>query len=38
VILIVNDMIGQFQAFTLKFIKKYTNMAEVVTGAVNKYV
>ncbi|GAG37515.1 unnamed protein product, partial [marine sediment metagenome] len=29
-LLIVSDMIGQFQAFTPKFVKKYGNVAEVV--------
>ncbi len=37
-LLIVSDMIGQFQAFTPKFVKKYANVAEVVTGAMKEYV
>lgn len=37
-LLIVSDMIGQFQAFTPKFVKKYANVAEVVTGAMKDYV
>ena len=36
-LLIVSDMIGQFQAFTPKFVKKYCNVAEVVTNAMRKY-
>jgi 3-methyl-2-oxobutanoate hydroxymethyltransferase len=36
-ILIVSDMIGQFQAFTPKFVKKYCNVAEVVTQAMGEY-
>jgi len=37
-LLIVSDLIGQFQAFTPKFVKKYCNVAEVITGAMKKYV
>ncbi|MGL4208842.1 MAG: 3-methyl-2-oxobutanoate hydroxymethyltransferase [Candidatus Adiutrix sp.] len=37
-LLIVSDMIGQFQAFTPKFVKKYSNVAEVITGAMKEYV
>jgi len=37
-LLIVSDMIGQFQAFTPKFVKKYCNVAEVVTTAMKEYV
>jgi 3-methyl-2-oxobutanoate hydroxymethyltransferase len=37
-LLIVSDMIGQFQAFTPKFVKKYSNVAEVVTNAMKDYV
>jgi 3-methyl-2-oxobutanoate hydroxymethyltransferase len=37
-LLIVSDMIGQFQAFTPKFVKKYSNIAEVVTNAMKDYV
>ena len=36
-LLIVSDMIGQFQAFTPKFVKKYCNVAEVVTNAMRQY-
>lgn len=37
-ILIVSDMIGLFQAFTPKFVKKYANVAEVITNAMKAYV
>jgi 3-methyl-2-oxobutanoate hydroxymethyltransferase len=36
-LLIVSDIIGQFQAFTAKFVKKYSNVAEVVTNAMRNY-
>ena len=36
-LLIVSDMIGQFQAFTPKFVKKYCNVAEVVTNGMKAY-
>jgi 3-methyl-2-oxobutanoate hydroxymethyltransferase len=37
-LLIVSDLIGQFQAFTPKFVKKYANVAGVVTQAMREYV
>lgn len=37
-LLIVSDLIGQFQAFTPKFVKKYCNVAEMVTNAMKEYV
>ena len=37
-LLIVSDTIGQFTAFTPKFVKKYANVAEVVTKALKDYV
>lgn len=37
-LLIVSDLIGQFQAFTPKFVKKYADVAGVVTGAMKEYV
>ncbi|MGB2982283.1 MAG: 3-methyl-2-oxobutanoate hydroxymethyltransferase [Candidatus Bipolaricaulia bacterium] len=37
-LLIVSDLIGQFQAFTPKFVKKYCNVAETVTEAMRAYV
>jgi 3-methyl-2-oxobutanoate hydroxymethyltransferase len=36
-LLIVSDLIGQFQAFTPKFVKKYCNVADVVTKALSDY-
>jgi len=36
-LLIVSDMIGQFQAFTPKFVKKYCNVAEIITKAMSDY-
>jgi 3-methyl-2-oxobutanoate hydroxymethyltransferase len=36
-LLIVSDLIGQFQAFTPKFVKKYCNVAEVITDAMKHY-
>jgi 3-methyl-2-oxobutanoate hydroxymethyltransferase len=37
-LLIVSDLIGQFQAFTPKFVKRYCNVAEVITQAMKEYV
>ena len=37
-LLIVSDAIGQFQAFTPKFVKKYCNVAQVVTEGLTQYV
>jgi 3-methyl-2-oxobutanoate hydroxymethyltransferase len=37
-LLIVSDLIGQFQAFTPKFVKKYANVAEVVTTGMKQYI
>jgi len=36
-LLIVSDLIGQFQAFTPKFVKKYADVAGVVTAAMKAY-
>lgn len=36
-LLIVSDMIGQFQAFTPKFVKKYADVAQVVINAMREY-
>jgi 3-methyl-2-oxobutanoate hydroxymethyltransferase len=36
-LLIVSDLIGQFQAFTPKFVKKYANVAEVILRAFQEY-
>ena len=37
-LIIVSDLIGQFQAFTPKFVKKYADVAQVVTDAMKAYV
>ena len=37
-LLIVSDLIGQFQAFTPKFVKKYCNVAEIITNAMRAYI
>jgi 3-methyl-2-oxobutanoate hydroxymethyltransferase len=37
-LLIISDLIGQFQAFTPKFVKKYANVSEVVTNAIREYI
>lgn len=37
-LLIVSDMVGQFQAFTPKFVKKYCNVAEMYIDAFKTYV
>ena len=36
-LLIVSDLIGQFQAFTPKFVKRYCNVAEMITKALKQY-
>ena len=36
-LLIVSDLIGQFQAFTPKFVKQYCNVAEVIIKAMSDY-
>ncbi len=36
-LLIVSDLIGQFQAFTPKFVKQYCNVAEMITRAIKEY-
>jgi 3-methyl-2-oxobutanoate hydroxymethyltransferase len=37
-LLIVSDLLGQFQAFTPKFVKKYADVAGVITKAITEYV
>ena len=37
-LIICGDMLGLFQAFTPKFVKKYANVAEVITDAFKEYV
>ncbi|MDA8411121.1 MAG: 3-methyl-2-oxobutanoate hydroxymethyltransferase [Treponema sp.] len=36
-LLIVSDLIGQFQAFTPKFVKRYCDVAGIVTEAMKNY-
>jgi 3-methyl-2-oxobutanoate hydroxymethyltransferase len=36
-VIICGDMLGQFQAFTPKFVKKYANLAEIITNAFKEY-
>ncbi|MEE9398823.1 MAG: 3-methyl-2-oxobutanoate hydroxymethyltransferase, partial [Dehalococcoidales bacterium] len=37
-LLIVSDMLGFFQAFTPKFVKKYANLAEQTINAMKEYI
>lgn len=37
-LLIVSDMLGMFQAFTPKFVKKYANLADEILKAMANYV
>lgn len=37
-LLISSDLVGKFQAFTPKFVKKYANVAEVETNAYKAYI
>ncbi|SDY64716.1 3-methyl-2-oxobutanoate hydroxymethyltransferase [Tindallia californiensis] len=37
-LLISSDMVGKFQAFTPKFVKKYAEVAEVETNAYKQYI
>jgi 3-methyl-2-oxobutanoate hydroxymethyltransferase len=37
-LLIVSDMLGLFQAFTPKFVKKYANLAEDIKKAFEQYI
>lgn len=37
-LLICGDMLGLFQAFTPKFVKKYANIGETITDAFREYV
>jgi 3-methyl-2-oxobutanoate hydroxymethyltransferase len=36
-LLIVSDLIGQFQAFTPRFVKQYCNVAEIIIEAMKRY-
>lgn len=37
-LLICGDMLGQFETFTPKFVKKYANIAEIITNAFKEYI
>ncbi len=37
-VLIVGDMLGLFEAFTPKFVKKYTNLSEIIEKAFREYI
>jgi 3-methyl-2-oxobutanoate hydroxymethyltransferase len=37
-LLIVSDMLGLFEVFTPKFVKKYANLADVIRNSFQKYV
>lgn len=37
-ILIIHDLLGYFEAFTPKFVKKYTNLAELIDKALLEYI
>lgn len=37
-LLIVSDLVGQFQAFTPKFVKKYCDVATIYTDAFKEYI
>jgi 3-methyl-2-oxobutanoate hydroxymethyltransferase len=37
-VLIVGDMLGYFEAFTPKFVKKYANLAEIIVKAFREYI
>lgn len=36
-LLIVSDLIGQFKAFTPKFVKKYCDISEIIISAMSQY-
>jgi len=37
-VLIIGDMLGYFEAFTPKFVKKYANLAEVIDKAFREFI
>ncbi len=37
-VLIIGDMLGYFEAFTPKFVKKYANLSEVIEKAVREFI
>jgi 3-methyl-2-oxobutanoate hydroxymethyltransferase len=36
-VLVVNDMLGMFEKFTPKFVKKYTNLAALIREGITNY-
>ncbi len=36
-VLVINDMLGLFQRYTPKFVKKYANLSELITQAILEY-
>ena len=36
--LVIGDVLGYFEAFTPKFVKKYTNLAEVIDKALREFI
>ena len=36
-VLLCADVLGQFQAFTPKFVKRYANIAEIITNAFKEF-
>ena len=37
-ILIISDMLGAFEAFTPKFVKRYANVGEIMVKAFGEYI
>ena len=37
-VLIIGDMLGYFEAFTPKFVKKYANLGEIIVKAFTEYI
>ncbi|MDR0823301.1 MAG: 3-methyl-2-oxobutanoate hydroxymethyltransferase [Endomicrobium sp.] len=37
-VLVIDDMLGVFKDFTPKFVKKYANLSDTITKAVNQYI
>lgn len=37
-VLIISDMLGAFEAFTPKFVKRYANIGEIMVKAFNEYI